>query len=87
MTNRRPLHSHIRWNPPTRDTGTHTVYWKWYSDSKLVASRQRGLHFNKSPRQFYCAFPGTDFQPGHYHVDVSIGDAVVDAHDFDIVAE
>jgi hypothetical protein len=78
--------THVSWDPPTADGGSHGVQWQWYSNGTLVVQRkrERDLHFKKTPYRFWYTFPGADFPIGHYRVDVLIDNTVVDSHEFDI---
>jgi hypothetical protein len=78
--------THVSWDPPTADGGSHSVQWQWYSGDKLVVQRKRSsdLHFKKTPYRLWYSFPAADFPVGHYRVDVLIDNTVVDSHEFDI---
>jgi hypothetical protein len=77
--------SHARWDPAIRSAGKRTVIWRWYSsDGKLVAERKDRIWFDRTPRQFWCGMPASNFAVGHYRVDVSIEGNIVDTHEFDI---
>jgi hypothetical protein len=77
--------THVRWEPLTSEGGRHAVSWTWYADGKVVAVRNRDETFKKSPFRFIWRIPASDFDLGHYRVDVAIDGKVVDTHEYDIV--
>lgn len=77
--------THVKWQPITSGAGRHAVNWTWYMDGKAVAVRKLDLDFNKTPFRLFWRIPAADFDPGHYQVDVSIDNKVVDSVKYDVV--
>lgn len=77
--------SHVKWEPVTSEAGRHAVNWTWYKDGKVVAVRKKDMKFEKNPFRLFWRMPAADFDPGHYRVDVSIDNRVVDTLEYDIV--
>lgn len=77
--------THVKWDPLTSEAGRHAVNWTWYMNGKVVAVRKKDVKFDRSPFRLFWRMPAADFDPGHYRVDVSIDDKVVDTIDYDIV--
>jgi hypothetical protein len=78
--------THVKWEPLTQDAGRHAVNWTWYRDGKVVAVRHKDMQFKTSPYRMFWRMPAADFDPGHYRVDVSIDNKVVDTIGYDIVS-
>jgi|SRR5471032_827803 len=78
--------THLQWQPVGAEAGYHKVVWTWYADGKAVAVRNRDVKFEKSPYRLTWRIPAADFAPGHYRVDVSIDNKVVDTREYDVVA-
>ena len=77
--------THVKWEPLASEAGRHAVNWTWYMNGKVVAVRKKDVKFDRSPFRLFWRMPAADFDPGHYRVDVSIDDKVVDTIDYDIV--
>lgn len=77
--------SHVKWEPVTSEAGRHAVHWTWYKDGKVVAVRKKEMKFEKNPFRFFWRMPAADFDLGHYRVDVSIDNRVVDTVEYDVV--
>ncbi|WP_332878612.1 hypothetical protein [Massilia sp. S19_KUP03_FR1] len=77
--------THAKWEPLTSDAGRHAVNWTWYMDGKVVAIRKQDMKFAKSPFRLFWRLPAGDFDPGHYRVEVSIDEKVVDTLEYDVV--
>lgn len=77
--------THAKWDPVTSDAGRHAVIWTWYMDGKVVAVRKQDMKFAKSPFRLFWRLPAADFDPGHYRVEVSIDNKVVDTLEYDVV--
>lgn len=77
--------THAKWEPVTSDAGRHTVNWTWYMNGKVVAVRKQDMKFAKTPFRLFWRLPAADFDPGHYLVEVSIDNKVVDTLEYDVV--
>lgn len=77
--------THVKWDVMTEDAGMHAVSWTWYNDGKVVALRHKDMRFRTTPYRFFWRMPATDFEPGHYRVDVAIDNKIVDTQEYDIV--
>ena len=77
--------THVKWDPLAPDAGIHEVNWTWYTGDKVVAVRKADVRFKKSPFRLFWRIPATDFDPGHYRVEIAIDNKVVDKREYDIV--
>lgn len=77
--------THAKWDPLKEDAGTHAVTWTWYADGKVVATRHKDMKFRTTPFRFFWRVPASDFEPGHYRVDITIDGKIVDTQEYDIV--
>jgi hypothetical protein len=77
--------THLKWEPPGADGGSHAVSWTWYQGEKVVAVRKKDVRFDKSPFRLTWRIPAGDFEPGHYRVDVAVDNKVVDTQEYDIL--